>query len=118
MNNATSATPSTRTIGCTLTNENGIWKILDNTLHDNIGCSTVSQTSDNIRVNYTSPFDAVVTSSVTVDNDFNSYEVFAGASVGTNYILISLYDSGNRINPNQITYRYANISIVVIGNDY
>lgn len=105
-----------RQITCILKNKNGVWSILNDQYHDNIGCKSVSQTSRYIRVNY-DRYHTIVGGYSEEDGPFLDANIAAGNSVGLTCTNIFLYKNGTLVNPRTVTNPSANIFFEVVGND-
>ena len=97
---------------------NGTWSLLDNTNHDPIGCSTVTQNSTSVTVNLSNCLTKVVTASADSDEGLLNIPVHSGLSMGLCSFVVYLYDQhGNSINPSSVTSTSSNVWLLVKGLD-
>ena len=104
--------------GCVLKGAaDGNWTILNNSSHQPIGCSSISQTSTYIVVALTNPITEVVTGYAVSDESLNSLGIRSGLSMGLSSFVIYLHDSSNNlVDPSTVTSG-ANIWLFVKGLD-
>lgn len=98
--------------GGVIRNTGSGWFIMNNSGHQSIGLSGISQTTTKITVYFSKVYSKVNTCIVTVDDTMASQGYTVGASVGLDKVNIMIFDSDlNVVNPASYTDSGGNIWI-------
>lgn len=101
-------------IDCILRPTSGVWALIEDSVHQANGVASITQDSENIIVTFDETVGKILSFSISVDEEYQSLNLTAGASVGTSQALIKI---SKQVQAHSAYIYYDGASWLVVGSE-